>query len=112
TPAQASATLLRGVDRALVSGLKEIRYSSSAAVVLGYDRPISLPAGHGFLSQRTEGRKMLACTFVHRKFPFRAPEGASLLRCFVSSARVPERTSQTDHCLLATFLNELKDIFH
>lgn len=112
TPAQASATLLRGVDRALVSGLREIRYSSSAAVVLGYDRPISLPAGHGFLAPRTEGRKMLACTFVHRKFPFRAPEGASLLRCFVSSSRVPDLTSQTDHWLLSTILDELKDILH
>jgi oxygen-dependent protoporphyrinogen oxidase len=110
TPAQASAALLRAVDRALVNGLREIRYSSSAAVVLGYDRPITLPAGHGFLVPRTEARNMLACTFVHRKFPFRAPEGASLLRCFVSSSRVPDLITQTDHWLLSTMLAELKEI--
>ena len=112
TPAQSSATLLREVDQALVSGLRHIKYSSSAAVVLGYDRPISLPAGHGFLIPRTEGGKMLACTFVHRKFPFRAPERASLLRCFVSSSRVPDLIAQTDHWLLSTMLAEIKEILH
>jgi protoporphyrinogen/coproporphyrinogen III oxidase len=110
TPAQASATLLREVNQELVSGLRQIKYSSSAAVVLGYDRPITLPPGHGFLVPRTEGRNMLACTFVHRKFPFRAPEGASLLRCFISSSRVPDLNTQTDHWLLSTMLAEIKEI--
>jgi oxygen-dependent protoporphyrinogen oxidase len=110
TPAQTSATLLREVNQDLVNGLRQIKYSSSAAVVLGYDRPITLPAGHGFLVPRTDGRKMLACTFVHRKFPFRAPEGASLLRCFVSSSRVPDLITQSDHWLLSTMLAEIKEI--
>lgn len=112
TPAQASATLLLEVDRILASGLRQIKYSSSAAVALGYDRPITLPAGHGFLVPRTEGRQMLACTFVHRKFPFRAPQGASLLRCFVSSSRVPDLITQSDHWLLSTMLAEIKEILH
>jgi oxygen-dependent protoporphyrinogen oxidase len=110
TPAQTSATLLHETNQELVNGLRQIKYSSSAAVVLGYDRPITLPAGHGFLVPRTEGRKMLACTFVHRKFPFRAPEGASLLRCFVSSSRVPDLITQSDHWLLSTMLAEIKEI--
>ena len=110
TPAQASATLLREVNQELVSGLRQIKYSSSAAVVLGYDRPITLPPGHGFLVPRTEGRNMLACTFVHRKFPFRVPQGASLLRCFVSSSRVPDLITQSDHWLLSTMLTEIKEI--
>jgi oxygen-dependent protoporphyrinogen oxidase len=110
TPAQASATLLREVNQELVSGLRQIKYSSSAAVVLGYDRPITLPLGHGFLVPRTEGRNMLACTFVHRKFPFRVPQGASLLRCFVSSSRVPDLITQSDHWLLSTMLTEIKEI--
>jgi protoporphyrinogen/coproporphyrinogen III oxidase len=109
-PAIAAARLLRQVHPALITGLEQIQYSSSAAVALGYDRPISLPAGHGFLVPRTEGRNMLACTFVHRKFPFRAPEGASLLRCFISSSRVPDLNSQSDHWLLSTVLAELRDL--
>ena len=36
----------------------------------------------GFLVPRAEGRSMLACTFVHNKFSYRAPEGSALLRCF------------------------------
>lgn len=110
TPAQAAATLLHEVDHALVSGLRQIKYSSSAAVVIGYDRPVTLPPGHGFLVPRTEGGAMLACTFVHRKFPFRAPEGASLLRCFISSSRVPDLITQSDHWLLSTMLAEIKEV--
>ncbi len=110
TPAPAAAALLRSVNSVLAAGLRQIRYSSSAAVVMGYDRPIKLPPGHGFLVPRTEGRSMLACTFVHRKFPFRAPEGASLLRCFVSSSRVPDLQQQSDHWLLSTMLTELKEL--
>jgi protoporphyrinogen/coproporphyrinogen III oxidase len=110
TPAPAAAALLRPVDSGLVTGLQQIRYSSSAAVVLGHDRPVKLPPGHGFLVPRTEGRKMLACTFVHRKFPFRAPEGAALLRCFVSNSRVPDLQQQSDHWLLSTMVTELREI--
>jgi len=110
TPAPAAAALLRGASPAVATSLREIDYSSSAAVVFGYDRPINLPPGHGFLVPRTEGRNMLACTFVHRKFPFRAPEGAALLRCFVSSSRVPDLNAQSDHWLLSTMLTELKEI--
>lgn len=110
SPAPVTAQLLREASPALVSGLRQIKYSSSAAVVLGYDRPITLPPGHGFLVPRTEGRSMLACTFVHRKFPFRAPEGASLLRCFVSSSRVPDLIHRDDYWLLSTMLAEIREI--
>lgn len=110
TPAPVTSQLLRDVNPALLSGLRKIKYSSSAAVVLGYDRPIKLPPGHGFLVPRTEGRSMLACTFVHRKFPFRAPEGASLLRCFVSSSRVPDLIQRDDYWLLSTMLAEIREI--
>ena len=110
TPAPVTAQLLHGVNPALVSGLRQIKYSSSAAVALGYDRPITLPPGHGFLVPRTEGRSMLACTFVHRKFPFRAPEGASLLRCFLSSSRVPDLNHRDDYWLLSTMLAEIGEI--
>ena len=109
-PAPAAAALLREVNSELVSGLQQIQYSSSAVVILGYDRAISLPPGHGFLVPRTEGRKMLACTFVHRKFPFRAPEGAALLRCFISSSRVPDLNSQSDDSLRSTILQELREL--
>jgi oxygen-dependent protoporphyrinogen oxidase len=109
-PAPVAASLLRDINFDLAKELWQIQYSSSAAVVMAYDRPIKLPPGHGFLIPRTEGRNMLACTFVHRKFPFRAPEGGALLRCFVSSSRVPELKMRTDHWLLSTMHQEIREI--
>jgi protoporphyrinogen/coproporphyrinogen III oxidase len=53
---------------------------------------------------------MLACTFVHKKFPCRAPEGSALLRCFISSARVPDLLSYSDEALAAIVQKELRDI--
>jgi oxygen-dependent protoporphyrinogen oxidase len=108
-PAVASATLMRQVHPALIEGLGRISYSSSAAVLLAYDKA-ALPPGHGFLVPRTEGRKLLACTFVHKKFPHRAPEGAALLRCFISSSRVPDLMSYSDDALTEIARKEIREI--
>lgn len=108
-PAISAARLLRQFHPALIENLRQIRYSSSAAVVLGYQRA-NLPPGHGFLIPRSENRKMMACTFVHRKFPYRTPEGAALLRCFFSSSRMPELLNHTDPELLQIARSELKEI--
>jgi len=107
-PAQASAELLEPVQPRLASLLKKISYTSSAAVALAYDRA-DLPLGHGFLVPASEDRTMLACTFVHNKFPHRAPQGAALLRCFISSARVPELLNHSDEALQAIVQQEVKD---
>jgi protoporphyrinogen/coproporphyrinogen III oxidase len=108
-PAPGSAALVESFQPKLAELLARIQYTSSAAVALSYDR-VDLPPGHGFLVPASEGRKMLACTFVHKKFPHRAPEGSALLRCFLSSARVPELLSYTDEALAGIAQKELKDI--
>jgi oxygen-dependent protoporphyrinogen oxidase len=108
-PASSAAGILRQCHPALMEGLARIQYSSSAVVLLAYDQA-ELPPGFGFLVPRTEGRKMLACTFVHKKFSFRAPERSALLRCFISSARVPDLLTFSDDQLLAMVRKELKDI--
>jgi oxygen-dependent protoporphyrinogen oxidase len=109
TPAPAAAALLKQFHPALIEGLSQIQYSSSAAVVLAYGG-LSLPPGHGFLVPRTENRKILACTFVHKKFAHRAPQGDCLLRCFISSSRVPELLTYSDEQLQSMALTELKDL--
>jgi oxygen-dependent protoporphyrinogen oxidase len=108
-PASVAAGMLKQCHPALMEGLARIQYSSSAAVLLAYDHA-DLPPGFGFLVPRTEGRTMLACTFVHKKFPHRAPERAALLRCFISSSRVPDLLNFTDDQLLAMVRKELKEI--
>jgi protoporphyrinogen/coproporphyrinogen III oxidase len=88
-PAQAAAELLGIASAKLASELRGIQYTSSVTVNLGYDRSVrsSLPPGFGFLVPRSEGWHMLAATFVHNKFPHRAPEDRALLRCFIGGAR-------------------------
>jgi protoporphyrinogen/coproporphyrinogen III oxidase len=52
----------------------------------------------------------MACTFVHKKFPHRAPEGKKLLRCFFSSSRLPELLRYSDEELQSITRQELKEI--
>jgi oxygen-dependent protoporphyrinogen oxidase len=108
-PAPSAATLLRQFHPGLIEGLARISYTSSAAVALAYDRA-ELPPGHGFLVPRSENRKLMACTFVHRKFPYRAPEGTQMLRCFFSSSRMPDLLTHSDEALQQIARQELKDI--
>jgi oxygen-dependent protoporphyrinogen oxidase len=108
-PAPTAAGLLSTIDPEISSRLEKIQYTSSAAVALAYPKA-DFPPGFGFLVPRSEGRKMMACTFVHNKFSGRAPEGAALIRCFFSSSRVPGLLNHTDDELEAIARQELKDI--
>jgi oxygen-dependent protoporphyrinogen oxidase len=78
-------------------------------VALAYDN-INLPPGHGFLVPRSEGRKLMACTFVHKKFPHRAPEGKKMLRCFFSSSRMPDLLMHSDEGMQQIARQELKEV--
>ena len=53
---------------------------------------------------------MMACTFVHKKFNYRAPQGKKLLRCFFSSSRMPELLQCSDEDLQSIARQELRDI--
>ncbi|HEY1939094.1 MAG TPA: protoporphyrinogen oxidase [Candidatus Angelobacter sp.] len=108
-PAPSAAALLRQFHPALIDGLARIQYTSSVAVALAYDQA-ELPPGHGFLVPRSEGRKIMACTFVHKKFPHRAPAEKKMLRCFFSSSRMPDLLSHSDDALQQIARQELKEI--
>ena len=98
TPAHAAAAVLQAADGNLSRELGEINYSSSVTVTLGYDEKVrrSLPPGFGFLVPRSAGRRMLAATFVHNKFPHRAPENRAIVRCFLGGARDEQILLSTD----------------
>ena len=102
----------KAVDRDLADDLLGITYSSSVTVTLGYymDQLKHLPPGFGFLVPRSEGTRMLACTFVHNKFPHRAPADKGILRCFLGGARDEAVLNLTDDEIVATVRAELKDI--
>ena len=110
TPANVAGALLEPVDPELANDLLGITYSSSVTVALGYymDQLKHLPPGFGFLVPRSEGTRMLACTFVHNKFPHRAPPNKGLLRCFLGGARDEAVLSLSDDELLDAVRQELK----
>jgi len=69
-----------------------------------------LPDGFGFLVPAVEGRAMLACTFVHRKFAGRTPTGKAVLRAFLGGAKDEALLDQSDEVLVATVRRELSEI--
>jgi len=112
TPALVAAELLRTVSENLASELAGIQYTSSVTVNLGYDASVraALPPGFGFLIPRSEGKRMLAATFVHHKFPHRAPDDRALLRCFIGGARNEQVLQAPDEEVLRIVREELRQI--
>jgi len=111
-PAWSAGVLLGGVDPVLGEELGGIPYSSSITVNLVYDEAKlgPLPEGFGFLVPASEGRAMLACTFVHRKFLGRTPPGKAVLRAFLGGMRGEALLAETDEVLTATVRRELSEI--
>jgi oxygen-dependent protoporphyrinogen oxidase len=109
-PAPAAAQVLRMASPELSAELAAIQYSSSITVGLGYDRDVrqSLPPGFGFLVPRSEGKKLLAATFVHNKFPHRAPEDRALLRCFFAGKNAEDVWPLADDQIVGIARNELQ----
>jgi oxygen-dependent protoporphyrinogen oxidase len=111
-PTHAAAQLLATSSPELAAELSAIGYSSSITIALGYDRDIrqSLPPGFGFLVPRSEGKQLLAATFVHNKFPHRAPVDRALLRCFFAGANAENIWPLSDDAIIAVVRNELQQI--
>jgi oxygen-dependent protoporphyrinogen oxidase len=103
---------LSPVDAALGEELSAIPYSSSITVNLLYDEASlgPLPDGFGFLVPVSEGRRMMACTFVHRKFLERTPPGKAILRAFLGGVKNEALLAETDDGLVAMVRNELREI--
>src|SRR5579863_9419292 len=111
-PGLASSNLLRMASTDLANELAAIQYSSSITVGLGYGPEVrqSLPPGFRFLVPHSEGRKLLAATFVHNKFPHRAPSDRALLRCFFAGANAENVWPLRDAEIVALVQNELQQI--
>ena len=112
SPAWTASKLLREVDDALSAELAAIPYSSSITVNLLYDEDQlgDLPDGFGFLVPASEGRAMLACTFVHRKFLGRTPTGKVVLRAFLGGMKNETLMAESDDALVAAVRRELTQI--
>jgi oxygen-dependent protoporphyrinogen oxidase len=111
-PAPAAAKLLSTCSSELSAELAAIGYSSSITVGLGYDQEVrrSLPPGFGFLVPRSEGKRLLAATFVHNKFPHRTPADRALLRCFFAGANAENIWQLSDDAIITIVRTELQQI--
>ena len=111
-PAPAAAQVMRIANPDLSAELAAIEYSSSITVAVGYDRGVrqSLPPGFGFLVPRSESRRLLAATFVHNKFPHRAPEDHALLRCFFAGRNADDVWPLSDDRIIGIVRDELRQI--
>lgn len=112
-PAHASAKLLQPVDAKCAAQLQTIGSASSAIVVTGHalaeiQHPLD---AFGLVIPHCEQRRILAISFLSRKFAGRAPAGKVVLRTFVGGAMQPEELEQSDDALIETVLSELQSIF-
>jgi protoporphyrinogen/coproporphyrinogen III oxidase len=112
TPAYAAGELLANISAELATELSAIRYSSSVTVILGFDKSVraALPPGFGSLVPRAENRRILAATFLHNKFPHRAPDDRALIRCFLGGTRDEKLLQSSDDEILALVRRELQEI--
>jgi len=111
-PAWAAGELLAPVDAELGGELGGIPYSSSITVNLVHEeaRIGQLSEGFGFLVPAVEGRAILACTFLHRKFLGRTPPGKAVLRAFLGGMKGEALLAESDEVLVATVRRELSEI--
>ena len=111
-PVHECASFFASFTQDLVDACRGVPYSSAITVNLGFDEAVAaaLPPGFGFLVPGKERSRLLACTFVHRKFPHRAPGDKALLRCFLGGTRDPEVMQLSNNEILLVVRQELRSI--
>ncbi|MBZ5584994.1 MAG: protoporphyrinogen oxidase, partial [Acidobacteriia bacterium] len=110
--AHSAASLLRTADSRLAELLGAVPYSSSMTVSLGFDATDfpRAPEGFGFLIPRKERRRLVACTWVGTKFPYRVPEDKVVARCFLGGAEDAGALEERDDTIVGSVLAELQEI--
>jgi oxygen-dependent protoporphyrinogen oxidase len=107
-----AAARLSAFDPILAKRLASIRYSSSAAVNLVFQRR-QIPGrlnSFGFVVPRIENRVLLACTYASVKYAGRAPEGQVILRAFSGGAGREGEVDRPPEELLEDILGDLRDL--
>jgi oxygen-dependent protoporphyrinogen oxidase len=111
-PSYRAADMLRASQPGLAGRLDEIEYASSVLVVTGHRlEDIAHPLdAYGLVVPAIERRRILAVSFLSRKFPTCAPPGRVVLRTFIGGALQPELCEGTDDELRDLALGELSEM--
>lgn len=109
--ADEAGRLLESLDPELAAELTSIPYNSSVTVSLGYRRDSfdGFLHGFGFLIPRRERKRLVACTFVGTKFPYRTPPELVMLRCFLGGPG-EKALNDADEAVVADVRTELREI--
>lgn len=110
--AHSATALIKPVDGRLADLLATVPYSSSMTVSLGFnakDLPLR-PTGHGFLVPKKERRRLMACTWVGEKFPYRVPEDQAVARCFLGGVDDAGVLTESDEVVAEIVTRELAEI--
>ncbi|HEV8120637.1 MAG TPA: protoporphyrinogen oxidase [Candidatus Polarisedimenticolia bacterium] len=107
-----AAALVAPLDATLASRLAAIRYGSSTTVSLAWRQEDVARRldGFGFVVPRSEGRRLVACSFSSIKFAERAPEGHLLVRAFLGDGGDAPESPSDDEAAIATVRRELGEI--
>jgi oxygen-dependent protoporphyrinogen oxidase len=87
--------------------LAEFTYGDALTIALVYERAAigQLPRGFGALVPASEGHEMIACTFVHQKWPGRVPGDLGMIRIFFT-----QKILRTDAEIQAVAERELREL--
>jgi len=112
-PAWRSSELTQSLSKTLSQSLSQIKSASSAIVISGHrlsDFKHKLDA-FGLVIPHRERRRILAVSFLSRKFENRAADGNVILRTFVGGAMQPDALQCSDGAMIENVQRELRDIF-
>jgi len=116
TPLDITRRLLQPLDYAAAALLPK---EASSAILTAFVWPaettsaFTLPQGFGLLvppSFTPGSPQLLAATFVHQKFPQRAPEGAAIIRTFFGAGSAEHFSAASDAEIAAASLSQLREI--
>lgn len=110
--APSAAKILKPVHEQCSQLIQRIDCASSAIVVTGHSlTDVKHPVeSFGLVIPHAENRRILATSFLSRKFDDRAPEGKICIRSFVGGAMQPEEFARSDEEIISTVLSELHEI--
>jgi oxygen-dependent protoporphyrinogen oxidase len=114
-PIDAARKLLEPLD-AEAAALVPADASSAVLATFAWSgeaaKALSVPDGFGFLVPAgSKESRLLACTFVDRKFPDRAPEGGRVVRAFYGGKTADTMAKEDDATVAAEAFSELTAIF-
>ena len=104
--AHSGAGLLGPVDARLAELMGMVAYSSSMTVAVGFDAAdfAQPPSGFGFLVPKKERKRLVACTWIGTKFPYRVPEGKVVARCFLGGMEDAGVLGESDEAVTAAVI--------